>query len=246
MKSKNLTAAVYNENIAPMGGGKFEKVLNLRERMNLNVSGAILPLGYMFLSTGAKIVWRLLNPLRRTRWWLCWFVSKDDYVDLLVILTTTVSTSTSRCGNSFRAMGVAILHQYKPRCWYSCRQKIMWRWDFQKIVQEDIFVPLSQETAKKMYEVFLWLVQGLSRWITKHSHRSSLLCLIFSTVTNCSEHAQLDVTLFDMNAPCLCGHRTGASSSCPPPLSNLGLIRFLSLFFFFFFNLVRYNLDLFY
>ena len=35
-----------------------------------------------------------------------------------------------------------------------------------------------------MYEAFLWLVQVSSRWNTTHFHRSLLLCLIFSTVTN--------------------------------------------------------------
>ena len=38
-----------------------------------------------------------------------------------------------------------------------------------------------------MYEYFLC-------WKITQSHRSSRLCLVFSDVTNCSEHAQLDVT----------------------------------------------------
>ena len=37
-------------------------------------------------------------------------------------------------------------------------------------------------------------MQGSSRWKTTHSHCSSLLCLIFSEVTDCPEHTQLDVT----------------------------------------------------
>ena len=42
-----------------------------------------------------------------------------------------------------------------------------------------------------MYEVFWWLAQGLSRWNTTHSHRSSLLCPVFNEYTNRPEHAQL-------------------------------------------------------
>ena len=44
-------------------------------------------------------------------------------------------------------------------------------------------------------------MQGSSRWKTTHTHRSSLSFLVFSEVTNCSEHAQLHDSVFDVNAP---------------------------------------------
>ena len=56
---------------------------------------------------------------------------------------------------------------------------------------------------KYMWRVFfLWLVQDSSRQRTAHSHCSSLLCPVFSEVTNCSEHAQVGCDpIFYMNAP---------------------------------------------
>ena len=45
-----------------------------------------------------------------------------------------------------------------------------------------------------MYEVFLWFEQGSYHWKLQHSHHSPRFGLILKTVTNCSEHVQLDVT----------------------------------------------------
>ena len=42
----------------------------------------------------------------------------------------------------------------------------------------------DQYKTVNTYAVFLWLVQGSSRWNTTHAYHSSLLCLVFSEVTN--------------------------------------------------------------
>ena len=57
-------------------------------------------------------------------------------------------TSTSRCGNNFR--GVAILHRHTDILQgidIPAGKKIREKGGFWKVVQEDIFVALSQETT---------------------------------------------------------------------------------------------------
>ena len=68
-------------------------------------------------------------------------------MDSLVTLTKMVSTPTSRCRKSFRAMGWQFYTDILQGVDIPAENKLSEKGDFRKIVQEDFFVPLSRETA---------------------------------------------------------------------------------------------------
>ena len=74
-------------------------------------------------------------------------------MDSLVTLITTVSTSTSRCGNNFCATGWQFYTDILKGVDIPAGKKIKKceKGDFQKIFQEDFFVAIWQETPKDRY-----------------------------------------------------------------------------------------------
>ena len=60
-----------------------------------------------------------------------------DYVDSLVTLITTVSTSTSRCGNNFRVMGWQFYTDILQGVDIPADKQFCEKGDFRKIVQKD-------------------------------------------------------------------------------------------------------------
>ena len=68
----------------PGAGGRFGIFsLKWRERMNLKVPGAILPLGCAILSTRARTVRGVgTTLLRRTRFKMCWYCPTNLNIDL--------------------------------------------------------------------------------------------------------------------------------------------------------------------
>ena len=66
-------------------------------------------------------------------------------MDSLVTLTKTVSTSTSRCGNSFCAMGWQFYTNILHGVDIPAGNKLSEKGDFRKNFQGDFFVPLWRE-----------------------------------------------------------------------------------------------------